>query len=275
MRRGLTEDDFLTDDDFISLGLHPAEAEVFQSLADSQQYDIFVRAGNDARVANLGRYGMRSKPAAIYQKTNKGDFLPGAVLYPKQDRGKGKNDLRRASSYEPTQSGRSNRLPRTLARERWSLGKLTPDWLGVRDAAGNLVYGDIDLHGVYHHRPGQKRADRIAGRKFVPLFNDELMKTGLYAPSLLRFGTPMVKKKYGVLPHHPIQHGAHDAWPKRNDKKYAGGVNMGPLPRVIHFRPNASAKYLPTVEDYQKALASLGHERTYTADAWKKGINRG
>ena len=108
----------------------------------------------------------------------------------------------------------------------------------------------------------------------MPLFNDELMKTGLYGPSLLEFRTPMLTKRYGVLPYHPIQHGAHDAWARRNDESYANGLNMGPLPGVIHFRPNAKPSHIATVAGYQDVLRSLGHEGNYTAAAWAKGRSR-
>ncbi|RDU95312.1 hypothetical protein DWV00_29130 [Trinickia dinghuensis] len=269
--------------------MDPLEAVAFQSLADQNGFDIFVRTGNASRVANVGRFGMRPKPAGVYQKTNKAASFPGVVLYHGEDVEKGKKDVRNIRRPHSTHSKRALRGLRALARERLRLDKLAPGIFGVRDSAGNLIYGDIDIHGVYRRADGQRRADRVGGLTFVPLFNAKLMETGLYGPSLLAHRnvapkgpgarkparkTPMVTKRYGVLPHHPIQHGAHDAWAKRNDTAYAGGVNMGPLPGVIHFQPNAKPRHIPTVAGYKRVLESLGHGRNYTEAAWLNGHKR-
>ena len=195
------------------------------------------------------------------------------MLYEDKDVEKAHLDLYEARRRDRSHKGAAYRLSRALAREDLYPDESAPGMSVVRDGTGNTIYGDIDIHGVYSRREGRS-AGRIGGRTFVPLFNAELMKTGLHAPSLLKNGTPMVTKRYGVLPHHPIQHGAHDAWAKRNDTSYAGGVNMGPLPGVIHFQPNAKPRHIPTVAGYKRILQSLGHGRNYTEAAWSNGQKR-
>jgi insecticidal toxin complex protein TccC len=259
------------DSDFTSLGLHPIEASAFRSLADEHGWDVFVRTGNASRVANVGRPGLRPKMAGVYQKTNKDAFAAGLVVYTEEQRAKARNDLDAIRHPDPAHSALSARV---LASEKLNLRQLGPGTYGVRDGAGNFIYGDIDIHGVYRRSKGSSRAQRVGARTFVPLFNDKLSGTGLHSPSLLEFGTPLMAKEFGVLPFHAIQHGAHDEWRERNDESYAGGVNMGPLPGVIHFRPGAKPYHIATVPQYREVLASLGLDSTYTAAAWSNGRNR-
>lgn len=256
------------DKHFRRWGLHPREANVFQSIAEDYLFDIFVRTGNASRVQNVGRPGLRPKPAGIYQKTSKEAFA-GLVIY--SDREKGSRDLDAVRHPDPVHSTRSARV---LAEEQMHLRELAPGAFGVRDRACNFIYGDIDIHGVYQRVAKRHWARRIAAEIFVPLFNDRLMRTGLHRPSLLEQGTLMKPKDFGVLPHHPIQHGAHDEWSQRNDESYAGGVNMGPLPGVIYFRPRMRAQYVSTVPQYRDILASLGCDDPYTGPAWSNGRNR-
>lgn len=256
------------DKDFRRLGLHPREASVFQSVADDYLFDIFVRTGNASRVQNVGRAGLRPKPAGIYQKTSK-DAFAGLVVY--SDREKGSGDLDAVRHPDPLHS---TRWARVLAEEGMHLRELAPGAFGVRDRACNFIYGDIDIHGVYQRNAERHWAKRITAHTFVPLFNDRLLRTGLYSRSLLEHGTLMKPKDFGVLPHHPIQHGAHDEWPQRNDPSYAGGVNMGPLPGVISFGPGKRAQYISTVPQYRDILASLGCDDPYTGPAWSNGRNR-
>lgn len=265
-------DVFLSKDgDFTSLGLHPREARAFQSIADEHGLDVFVRTGNASRVANVGRPGLRSKMAGVYQKTNKGAFAAGLVVYTDEEIERAQNDLHAIHHPDPAHSELSARV---LADEKLSLRELRPGTYGVRDGAGNFIYGDIDIHGVYRRRDGGSHAERVAASTFVPLFNAKLSETGLHSPSLLENGTPLVPKDFGVLPFHAIQHGAHDEWRERNDESYAGGVNMGPLPGVIHFRPGAKPHHISTVPHYRDILASLGLDSTYTSAAWSNGRNR-
>ena len=265
-------DVFLTKDgDFTSLGLHPLEAGALQSLADEHGFDIFVRTGNASRAANVGLPGLRPKMAGVYQKTNKGEFAAGLVVYTDAQRERGRQDLDAIAQPDPAHSDLTARV---LAGEALNLRELAPGIYAVRDGAGNFIYGDIDIHGVYRRRGAGRSAEPIGASSFVPLFNAKLSETGLHRPSLLEYGTPLVPKDFGVLPFHAIQHGAHDEWSERNDESYAGGVNMGPLPGVIHFRPGATPYHISTVPQYRDVLASLGLESVYTAAAWSKGRNR-
>ncbi len=257
------------DSQFESLGLHPHEKHTFQKLADRYRYDIFVRTGHISRVANIGRPGLRPKPAGVYQKTSKNKF-PGLVLYEQKEADKAQRDL--ADISRADRAGTPYGL-RVLANEGLRLRALGQGVLGVRDGAGNFFYGDIDIHGVYR-RIAPNRAERVDAATFVPLFNADLVATGLHEASLLEHGTPITPKDFGVLPHSPIQHGAHDEWRERNDASYSGGVNMGPLPGAIHFRPGQQAYHVPTVAQYRDILASFGQERTYTEAAWANGRNR-
>lgn len=255
---------------FEALGLHPREPETFQRLADRHRYDIFVRTSHASRVANVGRVGMRPKPEALYRKTGRAPSVPGMIVYADSEIEQAKRDL--AAIHHPDQLHASLAM-RVLATEGLRLRPLGDGIHGVRDGAGNFFYGDIDIHGVYQ-RTGPKRARQVDARTFVPLFNAELTGTGLYSASLLEYRTPMLEKDFGVLPYSPIQHGAHDEWARRNDPFYAGGVNMGPLPGVIHFRPGEKPRYVSTVAHYRDILASLGQESVYTAEAWAHGRNR-
>ena len=257
------------DSQFQSLGLHPHEKRTFQRLADRYRYDIFVRTGHTSRVANIGRPGLRPKPAGIYQKTSKNKFR-GLVLYEQNDTEQAQRDL--AAIRCADHAGAPYGL-RVLANEGLTVRALGQGVLGVRDGAGNFFYGDIDIHGVYR-RTAAHRAERVDAETFVPHFNADLVATGLHEARLLEQGTPMTPKEFGVLPHSPIQHGAHDEWHERNDASYAGGVNMGPLPGVIHFRPGRQAYHVCTVAQYRDILASFGQERTYTEAAWANGRNR-
>lgn len=90
----------------------------------------------------------------------------------------------------------------------------------------------------------------------------------------IRASRRLFSEDFGVLPYSPIQHGAHDEWARRNDPFYAGGVNMWPLPGVIHFRPGEKPRHVSTVAHYRDILASLGQERVYSAEAWDHGRNR-
>lgn len=257
-------------DQFRALGLHPDEADAFQRLANWHRYDIFVRSSHVSRVGNVGRPGLRPKPAGVYQKTNKASFAAGLVVYRDDEESKWNRDLERINRPDPRHAPLALRV---LAREGlhvWPLGSGTH---GLRDGAGNFFYGDIDIHGVYRHT-GRHNSERIDARTFVPQFNSSLAATGLHASHLLESDTPMLKKEFGVLPHSPVQHGAHDEWSERNDASYAGGVNMGPLPGVIHFRPGVTARYVATVAHYRDILASLGQSHLYTAAAWSNGRNR-
>lgn len=258
------------DGQFESLGLHRREAFVFQSLADRHRYEIFVRTGHVSRVANVGHPGLRPKPAGVYQKTCKENRFPGLVIYRDNELAKAKCDLAAIDRPDPLHASHSLRM---LAAEGLRLRPLTHALQGVRDAAGNFFYGDIDIHGVYR-RVADGQAERVDADTFVPLFNADLIATGLHAASLLEYGTPMLEKEFGVLPHSPVQHGAHDEWSERNDASYAGGVNMGPLPGVIHFRPGAKPHHVATVAHYRDILASLGQDRVYTSEAWTNGRNR-
>lgn len=255
---------------FKSLGLHPREAAAFQALADQHRYEIFVRSGHVSRVANVGRPGVRPKPAGVYQKTNKGRFAAGLVIYPSADLEKAKRDL---AAMRDVDAEHATLAARVLAAEGLNVKALGQDVLGVHDRAGNLFYGDIDIHGVYR-RGADALAEPIAAHTFVPQFNVRLVATGLHAPGLLKPRTAAVRKDFGVLPHSPIQHGAHDEWVQRNDASYAGGVNMGPLPGVIHFRPEAKPYHIATVGHYRDILTLLGRDTIYTADAWSNGRNR-
>lgn len=258
------------DGQFQSLGLHPREAVVFQSLADRHRYEIFVRTGHVSRAANVGRPGLRPKPAGVYQKTSKENRFPGLVVYRDNELVKAKRDLLAIDHPDPRHASRSLRV---LATEGLRLRPLTDALHGLRDAAGNFLYGDIDIHGVYR-RVADDQAERIGAGTFVPLFNADLTATGLHAASLLEYRTPMHEKEFGVLPHPPVQHGAHDEWSERNDAAYAGGVNMGPLPGVIHFRPGVKPHHVATVTHYRDILASLGQKGVYTSAAWTNGRNR-
>lgn len=258
------------DGDFRALGLDPLEASAFQSLADELGFHIFVRTGNASRVANVGLPGLRPKMAGVYQKTNKSAFAAGLVVYTDEQREQARNDLAAIRHPHSTHAALSARV---LAREDLHLRELRPGTHGLRDGAGNFIYGDIDIHGVY--RPRERGvAQRVEASTFVPLFNAKLGETGLHSPSLLEHGTPLVPKDFGVLPFHAIQHGAHDEWSERNDESYAGGVNMGPLPGVIRFSLGSKPYHISTVPRYRDVLASLGLDSTYTAAAWANGRNR-
>jgi hypothetical protein len=255
---------------FESLGLHPSEARAFQKLAERHRYEIFVRIGHFTRVPNVGRPGLRPKPAGVYQKTNKAAFVPGLVVYKDSELAKARQDLAMIGNPDPE---RASRALQALATEGLDLCPLGQHTQGLRDGAGNFFYGDIDIHGVYR-RVAPGRVERVDANTFVRLFNADLTATGLHAPNLLEYGTPMVEKDFGVLPHSPVQHGAHDEWTERNDASYAGGINMGPLPGVIHFRPGAKPHYISTVPHYRDILSSLGQEHAYTSAAWSNGRNR-
>lgn len=255
---------------FEALGLHPREPGAFQRLADRHRYEIFVRTSHVSRVANVGRVGMRPKPEALYRKTGRAASVPGMIVYADSEIEQAERDL--AAIHHPDQLHASLAM-RVLATEGLRLRPLGDGIHGVRDGAGNFFYGDIDIHGVYQ-RTGPNRARQVNAGTFVPLFNAELAATGLYSANLLEYRTPMLKKDFGVLPYLPIQHGAHDEWARRNDPFYAGGVNMGPLPGVIHFRPGEKPRHVSTVAHYRDILASLGQERVYSAEAWDHGRNR-
>lgn len=255
---------------FESLGLHPREARAFQKLAERHRYEIFVRTGHFTRVPNVGRPGLRPKPAGVYQKTNKEAFVPGLVAYKDSELAKAHRDLAVIGNPDPARASRALQI---LAIEGLHLHPLGQETHALRDGAGNFFYGDIDIHGVYH-RVAPNRVERVDANTFVRLFNADLTATGLHAPHLLEYGTPMVEKDFGVLPHSPVQHGAHDEWTERNDASYAGGLNMGPLPSVIHFRPGAKPHYISTVPHYRDILQSLGQEDAYTSAAWSNGRNR-
>jgi hypothetical protein len=257
------------DSQFQSLGLHPRERRAFQKLADRHRYDIFVRTGHISRVANIGRPGLRPKPAGIYQKTSKNTF-PGLVTYEQNEASKAQRDLKAIRRADRADAPRGLRV---LANEGLRARPLGQGALGVYDGAGNFFYGDIDIHGVYR-RVAADCAERVDADTFVSLFNADLVATGLHKASLLEYGTPLTPKEFGVLPYSPIQHGAHDEWQERNDASYASGVNMGPLPGVIHFRPRQQAYHVSTVAQYRDILASFGLERTYTEAAWANGRNR-
>jgi insecticidal toxin complex protein TccC len=259
-------------DQFRARGLHPREAEVFQRLADRYRYEIFVRTSDVSRANNVGRPGLRAKPAGVYPKTNKDKtpFAIGLVIYRDGDEPKWNRDLETIHHPDPA---RASLALQVLAKEGLGVRPLGCGMHGLRDGAGNFFYGDIDIHGVYR-RTGPDRSERIDARTFVPQFNGDLTATGLHASSLLEYGTPMWQKDFGVLPYSPIQHGAHDEWSERNDPNYAGGVNMGPLPGVIHFRRGATPRYVATVAQYKDILASLGQAQTYSSDAWTNGRNR-
>jgi insecticidal toxin complex protein TccC len=257
-------------DQFRALGFHPDEADAFQRLANWHRYDIFVRSSHVSRVGNVGRPGLRPKPAGVYQKTNKASFAAGLVVYRDGEESKWTRDLERINHPDPAHAPLALRVLASEGLHVWPLGSGTQ---GLRDGAGNFFYGDIDIHGVYR-RTGAHQSERIDARTFVPQFNMSLMATGLHASDLLECGTPMEKKEFGVLPHSPVQHGAHDEWSERNDASYAGGVNMGPLPGVVHFRPGVTARYVATVPHYKDILASLGQAHLYTSAAWSNGRNR-
>jgi insecticidal toxin complex protein TccC len=259
-------------DQFRDLGLHPREAAVFQRLAERHRYEIFVRTSDASRADNVGRPGLRAKPAGVYAKTNKlkTPVAVGLVVYRDGDESKWERDLERINRPDPAHASRSMQV---LANEGLDVRPLGYGLHGLRDSAGNFFYGDIDIHGVYR-RTGPRHGERIHAETFVPQFNTDLTATGLHASSLLEYGTPMWQKDFGVLPHSPIQHGAHDEWSERNNANYAGGVNMGPLPGVIHFRRGAAPRYVATVAQYKDILASLGQAQTYTAAAWSNGRNR-
>lgn len=258
------------DSQFESLGLHSREAAAFQTLADRHHFEIFVRTGHVSRTANVGRPGLRPKPAGVYQKTNKGAFASGLVVYPKSQAAKAQADLHAINHPDPEHATHSARV---LATEELSLCPLGPDMQGLCDGKGNLFYGDIDIHGVYA-RDETGAFVPVDGATFVPLFNADLTATGLHAASLLEPGTKMEPKDFGVLPHSPIQHGAHDEWSERNNASYAGGVNLGPLPGVIRFRPRMPVQHVATVAHYRDILASFEQKRVYTGEAWSHGINR-
>ncbi len=259
-----------TSQDFGRLGLRGAEAEAFENLAKEKQLDIFVRTGTVTRTMNVGRPGLRPKPAGIYQKTSKDAYLPGLVLYKACEEKKGRSDLATVHNPDPHHAPLSMQV---LATEGFHLRPVGDDYLGLRDQAGNFVYGDIDIHGVYA-RQADGPAIKIPAEQFVPLFNAQLMETGLHGPHLLETNTEMKEKEYGVLPYSPIQHGAHDEWTERNNTKYAGGVNMGPLPGVIHFSPDAPPYSIESVPQYREALKLLKRDEEYVGASWANGRNR-
>jgi hypothetical protein len=258
----------LTAPDFERLGLRSEEAAVFENLATEEQLHIFVRTGTSARTINVGRPGLRPKPAGMYQKTSKGAEQPGLVLYGAGEQEKGNKDLTAINN-----PGRH--VPaslQVLAEEGLHTREIGQDLLGVRDEADNFFYGDIDIHSVSSVQ-ADGTAKTVPASEFVPLFNERLIATGLHGPHLLESATVMREKEYGVLPYSPIQHGAHDEWTERNNGNYAGGVNMGPLPGVIHFSPDDAPYHIETVAEYRDVSASLDLD-PYVGEAWAMGRNR-
>jgi insecticidal toxin complex protein TccC len=215
---------------------------------------------------------MRPKPAGVYQKTSKGSYMPGLVGYEAEEDDRGMSDVR---SIRHPHHDAPNSL-QVLSEEGYSLRDLGEGMLGLRDEAQNFIYGDIDIHGVYKQEEGDSKATMIDASTFVPLFNERLIATGLHSPDLLEYGTVAREKDFGVQPWSPIQHGAHDEWDRRNDTTYAKGVNMGPLPGVIHFSPDPqmTPSYIGTTSLYQGELEGLGRDDIYTPEAWAKGNTR-
>ena len=256
--------------DFEKLGLRAEEAAAFQALAVEYKWDIFVRTGTSARTSNVGESDRRPKPAGIIQKTSKDSCHPGWVLYKVGERKKSEKDIAEINHPDPRRASTSLMV---LAGEGFHLEPLNADVFAVLDGAGNVVYGDIDIHGVYAVRPDGS-AEKISADVFVRLFNEKLLATKLHGPGLLKNGTEMNEKEYGVMPYSPIQHGAHDDWTERNNPDYAGGVNMGPLPGVIHFSPDEAPYHIGTVPQYQECLNAMGRGGEYIPEAWANGRNR-
>ncbi|KWN70213.1 hypothetical protein WM23_00010 [Burkholderia ubonensis] len=258
------------DADFEQLGLRREEADAFQELATAHQLDIFVRTGNAMRTANVGRPSLRPKPAGVYQKTSKEGYAPGLVLYHARELDKARRDIAAINHPDPHHASRSMSV---MSTEGLHLRDIGGGYHGIRDRAGNFIYGDIDIHGVYA-RDARGQTRKVSADAFVPLFNQRLTATGLHSVDRLEYGTEMAEKEFGVMPFSPIQHGAHDEWVERNNAEYAGGVNMGPLPGVIHFSPAASPYHIETVPQYRDTLRGLGQEDVYSGAAWSNGRNR-
>jgi hypothetical protein len=256
--------------DFERLGLRSEEAAAFQELAAEKHWDIFVRTGTSTRTMNVGRPGLRPKPPGLYRKTSKDAVQPGLVSRKASEEKQGREELDRINNPDPRHASLSIQV---LAEEGLHWRAIGADILGVRDQAGNFIYGDIDIHGVYARQPDES-VEKIPAGIFVPLFNERLMATGLHGPQLLESATLMKEKEYGVLPYSPIQHGAHDEWTERNNEDYAGGVNMGPLPGVIQFSRDAAPYYIATVPQYRDVLKSFNRDKEYVGPAWSNGNNR-
>jgi insecticidal toxin complex protein TccC len=259
--------------DFERLGLRSEEAAVFQELAAEKHWDIFVRTGTSTRTINVGCIGVRPKPGGMYRKTSKDAVHPGLVSRKASEVEEGCEEVD-TINHPPQHAPFSLQV---LAEEGFHWREIGADILGMRDQAGNFIYGDIDIHGVYARQPDGS-FEKISASIFVPLFNERLMATGLHGPELLESTTLMKEKEYGVLPYWPVQHGAHDEWTERNNEDYAGGINMGPLPGVIHYSRGAARDAAPyhiaTVPQYQDVLKSFNRDKEYVGPAWSNGRNR-
>ncbi|MDB5992039.1 MAG: repeat-associated core domain protein [Herbaspirillum sp.] len=257
-----------TPKDFERLGLRSEEAAVFQELAAEKNWDIFVRTGTSTRTINVGCIGVRPKPGGMYRKTSKDAVHPGLVSRKASEVEEGCEEVD-TINHPPQHAPFSLQV---LAEEGFHWRAIGADILGMRDQAGNFIYGDIDIHGVYARQPDGS-FEKIPASIFVPLFNERLMATGLHGPELLESTTLMKEKEYGVLPYSPVQHGAHDEWTERNNEDYAEGINMGPLPGVIHFSDDAPY-YIATVPQYRDVLKSFNRDKEYVGPAWSNGCNR-
>ncbi|MFL5912223.1 MAG: hypothetical protein ACJ768_16820 [Gaiellaceae bacterium] len=123
---------------------------------------------------------------------------------------------------------------------------------------GATVHGDIDLKRV------MKGGKPVSESEFRPKLN-----AALDAGSLQEH-RPAENPAAGDK----IQHGAHDAWDKRNDMSYAGGINAGPLPGVINFPSQGAPQVDYTTAAYHQRLGGEGQGGTYSAEAWQKGAAR-